>query len=358
MHADGGRTPVRQLRERGAGVGARADQQDGGPGPEVALGRGVGETAQLLREVQGDGDDRAAGRAERRAGADVLGRARGGLEEADERARGGAGLLGRRQGASDLTGDLALAHHGGVQSGADLEEVTGRGVGVERAERGVHVLVRQGGGGGDGGQQPRAGGLDAGRVGLGVDLHAVARGQHDGARRAAAGQGGPDPGRAGAEAGDRVQVQVMVGGDEREDSHSGPSLAPTAPPVREGGPDPGAAGQCDDAHGGRGCATATRPVGHWGHVRPVPDPRDPRGRPGTARRAPAAHRGSVTLDRGQPAPSRAARPAPRPPPRVVHAAGRPFAARVPPGARGDRDARLLPHAGPGPGDHDAAGAPP
>ena len=100
----------------GAGVGAGAEHHD-------LLGGPVGFFGKVSGKVQGHRDDGQAAGAERRLGADVLGGFGGGLEQPDQAGAGGALVLRGDQGPAHLAGDFAFADDGGVQSGADGEEV-------------------------------------------------------------------------------------------------------------------------------------------------------------------------------------------------------------------------------------------
>ncbi len=220
-----------QLRQGGAGIGTGADDQDVGPPPERPGVQGRGAGVQVGREVQGHGDDGPAGRAEGRVGADVLGGARGGLEELDQRSGGGAGLLGRAQGAAHLSGDLALADDGRLQARTDLEEVTDGGVPGHQPEGGLDGADVQSGAAGHGLQQLGAGLLHRGAVrGLGVDLHAVARGQDDGSGGGRRGDGGGDLVGTVAQLRHRVEVKVGVRGNQGEKRHNAPDSRPGVRP--------------------------------------------------------------------------------------------------------------------------------
>ena len=189
VHAHVHGSPVGQLGQRGPGVGTGADQRmlascqkRWAPTTEVPAQHAGGQ-------VQGHGDDRAAGRAQGGMGAHVLGGAGGGLEELGQGSGGGAGLPGGTEGASGPgRRSPARPTTADFSPSADLEQVPHRGVAGEGAEGGGHGVLGQSRSAGHGLQELLAGLLHRPLVrGLGVDLHPVAGGQDD---RAVGGRGG------------------------------------------------------------------------------------------------------------------------------------------------------------------------
>jgi hypothetical protein len=195
-----------QRGHRGARIRARAEQHDG-------LARPVGVGGEIAGELEGHGDDGPAPAAERRLRADVLRGLRGGLEQAHEAAAGSTRALRLDECAAHLARDLAFTDHGGIEPGADGEEVFGHalaGVGLEgRGDR----LLRDAGVLADGRHDRGTGGLDVVLGGrLGVDLETVAGRQDDGTGHGPViGEyGSRDLGCPDAQSGDRLQVHVRM----------------------------------------------------------------------------------------------------------------------------------------------------
>ena len=122
-------------------------------------------------------------------------------------------MLGRDQGAADLSGNFAFADHGGVQSGTNREEVLadlGAGAGAEGAG---DELIAESAGPADVGDEGRPGRGDGVRMGrFAVDFKAVAGGKDNGTRHGRrSGEGGcGEPGSAGAQLSNGFEVDVGV----------------------------------------------------------------------------------------------------------------------------------------------------
>ena len=135
------------------------------------------------------------------------------VEESHQAGAGRAFMLGRDQGAADLAGDFAFAHHGGVQSGAHREEMLadlGTRAGAEGAG---DQLVVESAGSADLGDEGSPGRVDGVRMrGFPVDFEAVAGGKDNGTRHGRrSGEGGcGKPGSAGAQLSNGFEVDVGV----------------------------------------------------------------------------------------------------------------------------------------------------
>ena len=122
-------------------------------------------------------------------------------------------MLGGDQGTADLAGNFAFADDGGVQAGADREEMLadlGAGAGAEGAG---DELVVESAGSADLGDEGCPGRVDGVRVGgFAVDFKAVAGGKDNGTRHGRrSGEGGcGKPGSAGAQLSNGFEVDVGV----------------------------------------------------------------------------------------------------------------------------------------------------